>query len=91
MANNNMKPNDEMTVRQVVEATIEILKSINITMDMYDRIGTPVMHSIQNLQLCVNAWNQEEAMKQGFPELDLQIDEEQPENTETEQPEGGEA
>lgn len=50
-----------MTVREIVETVIKDLGSINVPVGQLNSIGMPIARAIQGLQMCVNAWNEEEA------------------------------
>lgn len=49
-----------MTVKEIVETVIEDLYSIKLPVSQLDSVGMPIKHAIQGLQLCVQAWNEEE-------------------------------
>ena len=50
-----------MTVREIVETVIKDLGGINVPVSMLDNIGIPIARAIQGLQLCVDAWNEDDA------------------------------
>jgi len=50
-----------MTVKEVVETVIEDLYGIKLPVSQLDSVGAQIKHAIQGLQLCVQAWNEEEA------------------------------
>ena len=50
-----------MTVKEIVEIVIRDLGNINVPVNMLDGVGMPIARAIQGLQMCVNAWNEEDA------------------------------
>lgn len=50
-----------MTVREIVEMVIKDLGSIDVPVNRLNSVGVPIANAIQGLQLCVQAWDEEEA------------------------------
>ena len=50
-----------MTVKEVIKTVIEDLYGIKLPVSQMDSVGAQIKHAIQGLQLCVQAWDEEEA------------------------------
>ena len=48
----------KMTIEEVVKATINNLKGIPIPAYLSEAVGTPILQSVRNLQMCVDAIEQ---------------------------------
>ena len=45
----------QVTIEEVLKATADILKGIQIPVEMSEQIGVPVLRAIRNLNVCVDA------------------------------------
>ena len=45
----------KLTVEQVLSITTNILRSINVPVELVESIGIPVSNAIKNISLCINA------------------------------------
>lgn len=57
-----------MTLKEALEATIELLSDITIKISEADRIGVPVSHAISNLQACIAALDRKPEEPEEAPE-----------------------
>ena len=48
-----------MTVEQVIKKTQELLRNINIPVGLIEQIGFPINGAINNLQLCLDAFEEQ--------------------------------
>lgn len=55
--------NSTMTLKEVLEATIDILGGISIPAALVDQVGIPVRNAMSNLTLCVQAMSRNKAEK----------------------------
>ena len=53
-----------MTPEQVIEITINNLKGINVPVELHEQIATPIIKSMGNLQLILDAWAKAKAEKE---------------------------
>lgn len=60
-----------MTVKEVVENVIKELGAIPVPVNQMESIGFPIARSIQGLNSCIDAWNEEEAKEQQEPVIEL--------------------
>jgi hypothetical protein len=51
---------EQMTIRQVLEITIDILGAISVPMSMKEQIADPIGGAMSNLQMCLNAMTEAE-------------------------------
>lgn len=52
-----------MTVEQALIETVELLKNINVPVALIEQIGFPINGAISNIQLCLDAFEQERRNK----------------------------
>jgi hypothetical protein len=52
---------EQLTVREVLEITINNLKGIQIPVELCDTVGQAIVGSIRNLTACVNAMDAQNA------------------------------
>ena len=53
--------NKTMTLKEVLETTIDILGGISIPAGLVDQVGIPIRNAMNNLTLCVQAISRENA------------------------------
>lgn len=53
-----------VTVKQVVEETIKLLNGINVPAEKIREIGIPIMQAVENLNMCISAWESDQAEQQ---------------------------
>ena len=51
---------EQMTIRQALEITIDILGAISVPMSMKEQIADPIGGAMNNLQMCLNAMTEAE-------------------------------
>ena len=56
---------NQMTVRQVLEATIGILENVRVPVSQIEETGTPIRMAVGNLRICIEAMDKAEAEGNG--------------------------
>lgn len=51
----------QLTVREVLEITIQNLKGITLPVELCDSVGQAILGSIRNLTACINAMDAQKA------------------------------
>lgn len=51
---------EQMTIRQVLEITIDILGAVSVPMSMKEQIADPIGGAMSNLRMCLNAMTEAE-------------------------------
>ena len=52
--------NETVTIKYVIEQTIDLLKQVQVPMTLFDQIALPVNAAIGNLRACIDAINRSE-------------------------------
>lgn len=55
----------KLTVEQVLGITTNILRSINVPVELVESIGIPVSNAIKNISLCINALEEAKIVREG--------------------------
>lgn len=53
-----MEENETMTVREVISVTMKLLGEIQVPVAFIRQIGIPINDAINNLQMCINAYEE---------------------------------
>lgn len=67
-----------MTVEQVIKATQDLLKNISIPVELIEQIGMPLCGAVNNLQLCLNAFEKDRNAQSAPHEETAEEPEEEP-------------
>lgn len=67
-----------MTVEQVIKETQELLRNINIPVGLIEQIGFPINGAINNLQLCLDAFEEQKNGQGQVAEAPEEEEEEEP-------------
>lgn len=52
--------NETVTIKYVIDQTIDLLKQVQVPMNLFDQIALPVNAAIGNLHACIDAINRSE-------------------------------
>lgn len=69
---------NQMTVKDVLNDVIKLLNGINIPVSMVETVGIPVARAINGINLCINAFDEQEKAKQAEQEPEIEIREVDP-------------
>lgn len=71
-----MNENKEITIEQLLRITVQKLNSIAVPIGQMDTIGLPIRQAINNINVCLNAFEKVEQQKEHKdPVDDIQIEE----------------